>query len=45
MRTLKFVFTGGVVQVGATLLEQSPENTLLKSPGSARPTIGSAYKL
>ena len=45
MRTLKFVFTGGDAHVGAMLLEQSPANTLLKSPGSARPTSGSVYKL
>jgi hypothetical protein len=44
-RTLKFVFTGGGVHVGPTLFEQSPSNTLLKSPGSARPTSGSAYRL
>ncbi len=45
MGTLKFVFTGGTVQVGATVLEHNPLNTSLKSPGNARPTSGSAYKL
>jgi hypothetical protein len=33
MRTLQFVFTGGTVQVGASLLEHNPANTSLKSAG------------
>jgi hypothetical protein len=45
MRTLKFVFTGGAVHAGATLLEHNPVNSSLKSPGSAKPSSGSAYKL